>query len=305
MARLLHVGYHQQHGASATHVRVPSSSSSSSDPQQRGAGEPVAKFPVDGVPIQGHGGKALEDLAREGNPKAVPLAVPLRRSRKHVRMQCPFVAVASVDPPSPAPPCWCWCWWCGCVVIHQGLAFSYSGLKTSILYASQASDVLHRQTAADLAASFQVRRTSWAGPPYTPPDTTNNHMLTVQATATQHLVDRLRLAFALPELSGTKTLVLCCVYCWAGLVESLITQHMSTPQVLCGGVAANEYIRNKVQAVATQHGREFVAPAPQHCTDNGVMVAYAGLEHFELVRCCCCCCWGFVCPCLGARCGFT
>jgi N6-L-threonylcarbamoyladenine synthase len=52
--------------------------------------------------------------------------------------------------------------------------------------------------------------------------------------------------------------------------------------VLAGGVAANTYLRTRLQNVAQNFGIELVAPPLKLCTDNGVMVAWAGLERLQL-----------------------
>ena len=55
-----------------------------------------------------------------------------------------------------------------------------------------------------------------------------------------------------------------------------------TALVVAGGVAANTAIREKLTALATQFHVPFVAPAPELCTDNGAMVAWAGVERLRL-----------------------
>ena len=51
--------------------------------------------------------------------------------------------------------------------------------------------------------------------------------------------------------------------------------------VIAGGVAANKYLRMHLEEIVTRHGKRFVAPPLEYCTDNGAMVAWAGLEHFQ------------------------
>ncbi|GAB5377912.1 MAG: tRNA (adenosine(37)-N6)-threonylcarbamoyltransferase complex transferase subunit TsaD [Acuticoccus sp.] len=48
--------------------------------------------------------------------------------------------------------------------------------------------------------------------------------------------------------------------------------------VVVGGVAANAALRTVLRGVAETAGVPFVAPPPRLCTDNGAMIAYAGLE---------------------------
>jgi len=51
--------------------------------------------------------------------------------------------------------------------------------------------------------------------------------------------------------------------------------------VVAGGVAANQKIRAKLEAVCTRHGFTLNAPPLDLCTDNAAMIAWAGLERFE------------------------
>ena len=48
--------------------------------------------------------------------------------------------------------------------------------------------------------------------------------------------------------------------------------------VVSGGVAANTYLRNRLKQVAETEGLIFSAPPIRFCTDNGVMIAWAGME---------------------------
>ena len=52
--------------------------------------------------------------------------------------------------------------------------------------------------------------------------------------------------------------------------------------VVAGGVAANAAIRAALAEAAERAGRAFAAPPPPLCTDNGVMVAWAGIERLRL-----------------------
>ncbi len=48
--------------------------------------------------------------------------------------------------------------------------------------------------------------------------------------------------------------------------------------VVSGGVAANTYLRNHLKELAQKNGLLFSAPPVKFCTDNGVMIAWAGME---------------------------
>jgi N6-L-threonylcarbamoyladenine synthase len=54
--------------------------------------------------------------------------------------------------------------------------------------------------------------------------------------------------------------------------------------VVAGGVAANDAIRHALGRLSRETGVRLVAPAPILCTDNGAMIAWAGLEHLRLGR---------------------
>lgn len=54
-----------------------------------------------------------------------------------------------------------------------------------------------------------------------------------------------------------------------------------TALVVAGGVAANTVLRARLAEVAQQAGLPMRAPPPALCTDNGAMVAWAGLERLS------------------------
>jgi N6-L-threonylcarbamoyladenine synthase len=58
----------------------------------------------------------------------------------------------------------------------------------------------------------------------------------------------------------------------------------SSTLVVAGGVAANVYLRGRLEEVAAAHGARLVAPPVRLCTDNGAMIAWAGVERLRLGR---------------------
>ncbi|XP_035689123.1 probable tRNA N6-adenosine threonylcarbamoyltransferase, mitochondrial [Branchiostoma floridae] len=87
----------------------------------------------------------------------------------------------------------------------------------------------------------------------------NDVAASFQRTATRHLMQRLHRAI---------------LYCQQ---RHIIPQDNKT-LVLSGGVASNMYIRRSLQAVTDRFGYQLVCPPPRLCTDNGVMIAWAGME---------------------------
>jgi len=55
-----------------------------------------------------------------------------------------------------------------------------------------------------------------------------------------------------------------------------------TAIVVAGGVAANLAMRRALQRVASDNGLPLVAPPVALCTDNGAMIAWAGIERLRL-----------------------
>ena len=51
--------------------------------------------------------------------------------------------------------------------------------------------------------------------------------------------------------------------------------------VVAGGVAANKYLRSSLKAIEKKTNVQFFFPSLQLCTDNGAMIAYAGVERYE------------------------
>ena len=55
-----------------------------------------------------------------------------------------------------------------------------------------------------------------------------------------------------------------------------------TALVAAGGVAANEAIRKVLHRIGFEAGTTLVVPPRELCTDNGVMIAWAGAERLAL-----------------------
>lgn len=54
--------------------------------------------------------------------------------------------------------------------------------------------------------------------------------------------------------------------------------------VVAGGVAKNSAVRSAMEKLAMTHNVTFAAPPMNLCTDNGAMIAWAGLENYRLGR---------------------
>jgi N6-L-threonylcarbamoyladenine synthase len=52
--------------------------------------------------------------------------------------------------------------------------------------------------------------------------------------------------------------------------------------VFAGGVSANQYIKNGMKEICKEYNMEVVSPPLKLCTDNAVMIAWAGFERYRL-----------------------
>lgn len=55
-------------------------------------------------------------------------------------------------------------------------------------------------------------------------------------------------------------------------------------QVVSGGVASNQYIRKALTIITDTTGLRLLCPPAEFCTDNGVMIAWNGVERFREKR---------------------
>lgn len=106
---------------------------------------------------------------------------------------------------------------------RPGLDFSFSGLKTQVMLAWQASDK-SSSARADIARGFE-----------------------------EAVVDTL-----------------------AAKCERALRQSGSRTLVVSGGVGANRRLRERLGELASKLGGRVCFPAPELCTDNGAMIAFAG-----------------------------
>jgi len=128
---------------------------------------------------------------------------------------------------------------------RQTCDFSYAGLKTAVRQTIEQQ--LQGPEAAGLSAAQRAQRRA-------------DLAASFQRVAVQHLEQRCTRAIQWARESHPD-------------IQDL---------VVAGGVASNAYLRSRLQSVTSAAGLGLVCPPPKLCTDNGVMVAWAGQERLTL-----------------------
>ncbi|XP_024636954.1 probable tRNA N6-adenosine threonylcarbamoyltransferase, mitochondrial isoform X2 [Medicago truncatula] len=131
---------------------------------------------------------------------------------------------------------------------HKDCNFSYAGLKTQVRLAIESKKI--DATIPISSASYEDRLSR------------ADIAASFQRVAVLHLEERCERAIQ-----------------WALKMEPSI-RHL----VVSGGVASNQYVRARLDTVVKKNGLQLVCPPPRLCTDNGVMVAWTGIEHFRVGR---------------------
>ncbi len=96
------------------------------------------------------------------------------------------------------------------------------------------------------------------------------HVLTIWNNSKKDEVSRRAIAKAFQD-AVVETLLIKC--------RRALKQTGSPRLVVAGGVGANRALRASLNQLAADFHRHVYFPAPQYCTDNGAMVAFAGCLH--------------------------
>ncbi|KAJ8466285.1 hypothetical protein OPV22_028837 [Ensete ventricosum] len=134
---------------------------------------------------------------------------------------------------------------------HKDCNFSYAGLKTQVRLAIESRKICRSMENNPISLANLDDRRSRA-----------DIAASFQRVAVLHLEERCQRAIE-----------------WALKIEPSIKY-----LVVSGGVASNKYVRARLSHVVENNGLELVCPPPSLCTDNGVMVAWTGIEHFLIGR---------------------
>ncbi|CAJ1949782.1 unnamed protein product [Sphenostylis stenocarpa] len=131
---------------------------------------------------------------------------------------------------------------------HKDCNFSYAGLKTQVRLAIESKKIDAKIPISLTSKEDRLSRADIAA--------------SFQRIAVLHLEERCERAIQ-----------------WALKMEPSI-RHL----VVSGGVASNQFVRARLDMVVKKNGLQLLCPPPQLCTDNGVMIAWTGIEHFRMGR---------------------
>lgn len=131
---------------------------------------------------------------------------------------------------------------------HKDCNFSYAGLKTQVRLATASKNIDAEIPIASASSEDRRSRADIAA--------------SFQRVAVLHLEERCERAIE-----------------WALRLEPSIKF-----LVVSGGVASNRYVRARLDQTVKKRGLQLVCPPPCLCTDNGVMIAWTGIEHFRMGR---------------------
>lgn len=158
--------------------------------------------------------------------------------------------------------------------VGAGMAFSFSGLKTQVRQTILRENKAAAQGRSAPAPPALEPVTLPGLPAFTPnarvaeghflsAATKRNIAASFQRAALAHVARRTRraLQWAKQGAVGAQS---------PGCAEAKSV-------VLCGGVAANKALRSLLAETCASEGFALVVPPHEHCADNGVMIAHAGL----------------------------
>ncbi|KAA8520501.1 hypothetical protein F0562_014757 [Nyssa sinensis] len=131
---------------------------------------------------------------------------------------------------------------------HKDCNFSYAGLKTQVRLAIESKKINAEIPISSASSQDRISRADIAA--------------SFQRVAVLHLEERCERAIE-----------------WALKIDPSIKY-----LVVSGGVASNQYVRSRLNQVVMKNDLQLVCPPPSLCTDNGVMIAWTGIEHFRVGR---------------------
>ncbi|CAG9785115.1 unnamed protein product [Diatraea saccharalis] len=127
---------------------------------------------------------------------------------------------------------------------YKDCNFSFNGLKTSVFYHIHRKEKEHNIVAHNLIPEI------------------NDLCAATLMTTTRHLIHRTQRAME---------------FCY---LKNLIPEN-NKQLVISGGVACNNYIFNNLTALCNEFKYRIFRPPPRLCTDNGVMIAWNGVEKWR------------------------
>ncbi len=126
-----------------------------------------------------------------------------------------------------------------CLIDNETINFSFSGLKTQVLYKTEEL----KKAQNGLLTDEQKAEIAFAA----------------QKAIANTLVSKLKIAIKSSEFCKSE-------------IKNLI---------ICGGVAANQFIKNEIQQLCSKNNLQLHTPSLKYATDNATMIARLGVEKMK------------------------
>ncbi|XP_071936065.1 probable tRNA N6-adenosine threonylcarbamoyltransferase, mitochondrial isoform X2 [Coffea arabica] len=131
---------------------------------------------------------------------------------------------------------------------HKDCNFSYAGLKNQVRLEIEAQSINAEIPISSTSSEDRGARANIAA--------------SFQRVAVLHLEEKCQRAIE-----------------WALKIEPSVKYLVAS-----GGVASNKFVRSRLNQVVERNALQLLCPPPSLCTDNGVMIAWTGVEHFRVGR---------------------
>ncbi|CDO97705.1 unnamed protein product [Coffea canephora] len=131
---------------------------------------------------------------------------------------------------------------------HKDCNFSYAGLKNQVRLEIEAQNINAEIPISSASSEDRGARANIAA--------------SFQRVAVLHLEEKCQRAIE-----------------WALKIEPSVKYLVAS-----GGVASNKFVRSRLNQVVERNALQLLCPPPSLCTDNGVMIAWTGVEHFRVGR---------------------
>jgi N6-L-threonylcarbamoyladenine synthase len=149
----------------------------------------------------------------------------------------------------------------------RDLDFSFSGLKTAVLYDLVAKNAYDMQNKKFLGDNILE----------------NNNLISKNTnTCTEPNLEKIKITELELKQRVSSSLLVCISDIFKQRIKLALERYPEVKAVsMAGGVACNKYIKNQINNLCDQKKVAFYSPSPKYCTDNAAMVAFVGAYKYQ------------------------